>query len=83
MFVGACFSKGPEVGVSSHPSTTIRAAADARWLQSAIEASYGEWPAPIRDRVQVNAIVPAVAARDAQRIGAGKWLLGCEGESRR
>lgn len=34
----------------------------ARWLRSAIEASYGSWPAPIRDAVPVNATVPAVGA---------------------
>ncbi|MDN5767930.1 MAG: o-succinylbenzoate synthase [Humibacillus sp.] len=32
----------------------------ARWLAAALEASYGTWPAPVRDAVPVNATVPAV-----------------------
>jgi o-succinylbenzoate synthase len=34
----------------------------ARWLEAAIEAAYAGWPAPVRDWVAVNAIVPAVPA---------------------
>ena len=30
----------------------------ARWLAAAIEAAWGQWPAPVRDEVPVNAIVP-------------------------
>ncbi|CAM3581092.1 o-succinylbenzoate synthase [Mycolicibacterium frederiksbergense] len=33
----------------------------AHWLASAIEAAYRESPAPLRDRIPVNATVPAVA----------------------
>ncbi len=33
----------------------------ARWLDAALEASYGAWPAPVRGTVLVNATVPAVA----------------------
>jgi len=36
--------------------------AAARWLDSAIEAAYGQWPAPVRSSVPVNAILPAVSA---------------------
>ena len=37
--------------------------AEARaWLAAALEAAYAGWPAPVRDRVGVNATVPAVAA---------------------
>ena len=32
----------------------------ARWLAAAIESAYAAWPAPVRDRVPVNATVPAV-----------------------
>ena len=32
----------------------------SRWLASAIESAYAGWPAPVRDRVPVNATVPAV-----------------------
>jgi O-succinylbenzoate synthase len=34
--------------------------AAARWLESAIEAAYGQWPEPVRPDVPVNAILPAV-----------------------
>lgn len=40
-------------------------AAAARWLDCAIEAAFGEWPSPVRDHVEVNAIIPAVGADDA------------------
>lgn len=33
----------------------------AHWLASAVEAAYREPPAPLRDRIPVNATVPAVA----------------------
>jgi O-succinylbenzoate synthase len=33
----------------------------ARWLAAAVEAGWGGWPAPTRDRVPVNVIVPALA----------------------
>jgi len=35
-------------------------AAAARWLAGALEAARGLWPAPLRDTVEVNAIVPAL-----------------------
>ena len=31
------------------------------WLAAAVEAAQVGWPAPVRDRVPVNAIVPAVS----------------------
>lgn len=34
----------------------------ALWLASAVEAAFGRWPAPRRELVPVNAIVPAVPA---------------------
>lgn len=34
----------------------------ARWLAAAVEAGWEGWPAPVRDRVPVNATVPAVPA---------------------
>lgn len=33
----------------------------ARWLAAAIEAAWVGWPEPVRDRIPVNATVPAVA----------------------
>ena len=40
----------------------------ARWLASAIEAAWEGWPAPLRDRVPVNATVPAVSAEDVAGV---------------
>ncbi|MGB7449687.1 MAG: o-succinylbenzoate synthase [Ornithinimicrobium sp.] len=34
----------------------------ASWLRSAVEAGWGDWPTPVRDRILVNATVPAVPA---------------------
>lgn len=39
----------------------------SRWWASAMEAARGDWPAPVRDSVAVNAIVPLVDAADAGR----------------
>jgi O-succinylbenzoate synthase len=36
--------------------------AAARWLDSAIEAAFGQWPTPVRQSIPVNAILPAVSA---------------------
>lgn len=40
----------------------------ARWLACAVEAAFTGWPAPVRDRVPVNATVPAVAAADVEAV---------------
>lgn len=32
----------------------------ARWLAAAVEAAWGHWPTPVRDRVPVNLIVPGL-----------------------
>lgn len=39
----------------------------SRWWAGAMEAARGDWPAPVRDSVAVNAIVPLVDAADAGR----------------
>ena len=44
------------------------------WLRCAEEAARGDWPAPLRDRVPVNAIVPAV---DPDRARALVAAAGC------
>src|SRR3984957_16674747 len=38
----------------------------ARWLASALESATQGWPAPVRDRVQVNVTVPAAGCRTAK-----------------
>ncbi|MGV1035484.1 MAG: o-succinylbenzoate synthase [Candidatus Nanopelagicales bacterium] len=40
----------------------------ARWLAAAIEAAFGQWPAPVRDSVPTNAIVPAVGVQAATEL---------------
>jgi O-succinylbenzoate synthase len=40
----------------------------ARWLAAAVEAAWTGWPEPVRDRVPVNATVPAVAAADVPAV---------------
>lgn len=35
-----------------------------RWLDAALEAAWGEWPAGIRDRIPVNAIIADLSARE-------------------
>lgn len=42
----------------------------AGWLATALEQSRGGWPAPVRERVPVNCIVPAVDPERAHRIVA-------------
>ena len=38
------------------------------WLAAAVEAAQEGWPAPVRERVPVNAIVPAVSAEQAYAL---------------
>ena len=40
----------------------------ARWLAAAIEAAWHGWPPALRDRIPVNATVPAVAADDVAAV---------------
>jgi len=44
------------------------------WLATAVEAATAGWPAPVRERVAVNAIVPAVPPERAHEIVAAS---GC------
>ena len=53
------------------------------WLAAAVEAAQVGWPAPVRDRVPVNAIVPAVSPSDAYDAGQGGGLRHGEGEGGR
>lgn len=52
--------------------------AASRWLDSAVEAAFVGWPVPLRDTVEVNAIIPAVDADDAAVLArAAVTELGC------
>ena len=48
--------------------------ADARWLSAALEQADGKWPDRVRDGVEVNAIIPAVAPEQAAAMAVAS---GC------
>ena len=56
------------------PFTEYSDAESAPWLAAALEAAERGWPAPVRDRVPVNCIVPAVSQARAHAIVAAS---GC------
>lgn len=60
--------KGPSGWGEFAPFDDYSGAAASRWLDSAIEAAYGSWPAVRRSEVEVNAIIPAVGAGDAATL---------------
>ena len=51
--------RGPSGWGEFAPFDDYDDAGSARWLDAALEAAYGQWPAPMRDRIATNAIVPA------------------------
>lgn len=57
--------KGPHGWGEFAPFDDYSAVQAARWLDSAVEAAFGSWPAARRDDVEVNAIIPAVSSGDA------------------
>lgn len=57
--------KGPSGWGEFAPFDDYAPTAAARWLASAVEAAFGQWPTPVRSSVPVNAIIPAVGADDA------------------
>jgi O-succinylbenzoate synthase len=50
------------------PFTEYLDAESVPWLASAIEAATVGWPAPLRDRIPVNSIIPAVGPDEAFRM---------------
>lgn len=52
-------------------------AAAVRWLAAALEQAAGTWPAPVRDSVPVNAIVPALAPDAAAAMVRDAVADGC------
>lgn len=70
--------KGPSGWGEFAPFDDYSDAAAARWLASAVEAAFGQWPAPVRDRVPVNAIIPAVDSSAAAALAREAVLRdGC------
>ena len=51
--------------------------AAARWLASAIEAAFEGWPEPVREFVEVNAIIPELPAEQAQELAREAVARGC------
>ena len=51
--------------------------AASRWLASAVEAAYEGWPSPVRDQVEVNAIIPALANEQAEPLMREAVARGC------
>lgn len=62
--------KGPSGWGEFAPFLEYESRVAARWLSAAVEAAWGEWPAPRRDRIPVNAIVPAVTSGAAGDLAA-------------
>jgi len=59
------------------PFADYSADASARWLASAVEAAFEGWPVPVRDRVEVNAIIPALLSEQAVELAREAVLRGC------
>lgn len=57
--------KGPSGWGEFAPFDDYSDVAAGRWLTSALEASFGSWPSPVRLEIEVNAIIPAVDSSDA------------------
>lgn len=60
--------KGPNGWGEFAPFDDYSDSAAARWLESAVEAAYGDWPAARRSHIAVNAIIPAVPSDDAATL---------------
>lgn len=70
--------KGPSGWGEFAPFDDYSDVAAGRWLASAVEAAFGDWPAPVRDRVPVNAIIPAVDSSTAATLAREAVLRdGC------
>lgn len=59
------------------PFIDYSADASARWLASAVEAAFEGWPEPVRDRVEVNAIIPALLPELAVELAREAVDRGC------
>ncbi|NHA68104.1 o-succinylbenzoate synthase [Phycicoccus flavus] len=64
----AALFRGPAGWGEFAPFLEYEAPEAARWLAAAVESAWQAPPAPVRDRVPVNATVPAVAAADVPAV---------------
>nr|WP_218885655.1 o-succinylbenzoate synthase [Kineococcus aurantiacus] len=71
----AVLLEGPAGWGEFAPFLEYGPAESARWLAAGVEAAWEGFPAPRRERVEVNATVPAVAAADVPDVLAG--FPGC------
>lgn len=70
--------KGPSGWGEFAPFDDYSPLAASRWLDSAIEAAFGEWAPAVRAEVEVNAIIPALDSGDAATLTREAVLeLGC------
>lgn len=70
--------KGPNGWGEFAPFDDYDDAHAARWLASAVEATFGEWPEPPVWAVPVNAIIPAVDSGDAATLARHAYMEhGC------
>ncbi len=70
--------KGPSGWGEFAPFDDYSAAGASRWLDSAVEAAFGTWPAARRTAVPVNAIIPALDSADAAGLAREAVLTrGC------
>ena len=60
--------RGPSGWGEFAPFDDYSPARSAPWLACAIEAAFGSWPEPLRDRVPVNAIIPGLSAGDCAAL---------------
>lgn len=69
---------GPSGWGEFAPFTDYSDDAAGRWLNAALEAAYGSWPAPRRAAISVNAIIPAVTPPEAMQLAQYAIdVLGC------
>ena len=64
----AMLLRGPAGWAEFSPFPDYGPAESARWLAAAVEAGWHGWPSPVRDRIPVNATVPAVEVADVGRV---------------
>lgn len=64
----AALFPGPSGWAEFAPFPEYGPAESARWLAAAVEAGWGQWPAPVRVSIPLNATVPAVPAGDVAGV---------------
>lgn len=64
----ALLFEGPEGWAEFSPFVEYEDAEAATWLSAAIDFAWREQPAPLRDRISVNATVPAIGAAQVAEV---------------